>query len=63
MNHRKLARELGGVELAMLLCKQGLMTPGQIARATDAEIEEAVGKERLVDVRNKIPARLVEPSP
>lgn len=47
----KLAKKLKDADLAGRLVKAGLNTPKKLRRATDKEIEKAVGKSGKVKVR------------
>ena len=51
--YKKLARWLKDPELAEELAKAGLSTPKKIKRATDKQIEKAVGKNRSIRGRGK----------
>lgn len=51
---RKLAQKLGDT-LAADLVRAGLDTPRKIRTASDEDIEDAVGKNSLADVRARMP--------
>ena len=52
---QKLAIKLADLDLAEKLVKAGLDSPKKIRRASDAEIEKALGKPGKSKVRDKMP--------
>ena len=54
----KMVVECGGdADLALLLYNAGLSSPGRVMRASDRDVEEAVGSENLSAVRTLFPAQ------